>query len=180
MSTRLAAASLLALAVAGCGSSSHQSQTTATATQPKTSATTTAASSSTGINALGKSVTVPIGGTKLQVTVKKLVDPVSAPKQTGPYAGDRVVAVMMSLKNVGAHGYAGAPSDYASLATTGGEHAPLTPTQIMRCAKLGGASIRLAAGDSVASCIAYDVGPQQPVNFTLRPGPGSTAEWNLH
>jgi hypothetical protein len=174
-----ACAVLAALVLAGCGSSGASSSTTAArTTSPAT--TTTAAASST-INPLGKAVTLPIGGTKLAVTVRKLLDPVAAPKQTGPYAGDRVVAVELTLHNVGTKPYAGSPSDYSSLMTAGGERPPISPSKVRRCAKIGSGSVKLAAGGMLSSCIAYDIGgPQQAASFTLAPSSKTTAKWSLH
>jgi hypothetical protein len=180
MATRLAAVALGAALLAGCGSSGGQSNSSPAAGSRTTSSAPAATASGGGASPLGKAITLPFGHTKLQVTVTKVLDPVPAPKQTGPYASDHVVAVLMSLKNVGTRKYAGSPSDYASLTTSGGERAPISPSKVPRCAKLGAGSVTVRPGSILSSCVAYDIGgSQQAATFTFRPSPKASGEWAL-
>src|SRR5205085_11052401 len=87
-------------------------------------------------NGIGSSITIPTGGTKLAVKVLRVIDPLAAPKQTGPYAGDRVLANALSLRNVGTKTYTATPADAGSMRSTGGEGAPNAPFTSGRCAKL--------------------------------------------
>jgi hypothetical protein len=165
---------LLAATATGCGGSSTPKQPA----PPASTATSTPAADTT--KRAGSSITVPAAGTQLKIKVLKVIDPLPAPKQTGPYAGDRVFAIALSVRKVGQQPYAGTPADEGSVQSTGGEGAPNAPFTSGRCAKLEH-SIKLAPGRSASGCLAFDLLPSQNAAlFHYSAGAGHPpAEWHL-
>src|SRR6059058_2140822 len=96
------------LACTGCGSNSGASSSTTQVAA--TTSTPASAPAKAATNGLGSTKQVSTGGTKLQVKVLKVIDPLPAPKQTGPYQGDRVLGVALSLHNVGKKAYDATPA----------------------------------------------------------------------
>lgn len=157
----------VALALAGCGQSASSTAIKVT-TNPS--------------GALGS--TLPVSdssGTKLNVTVKRVIDPAAgANSYSIPGAGKHFVAVMLSVKNTAIKSYQNNANNETTIVVSGGQKLVADYNPIAGCGNFDNGQITLSSGASEAGCVTFQV-PNGETVLTVRYGntvfPGTTAQW---
>jgi Domain of unknown function (DUF4352) len=165
-----AAALAIAALIAGCGHSEATPATTTPRTNPS--------------GALGS--TLPVSdssGTKLDVTVLRVIDPASGADQySRPASGERFVGVQLRVDNVAAAEYQNNANNETTLTLSNGDRVPADYDSIVGCENFDNGQITLAPGASKTGCVTFQVGGGSTV-AAVRYGntvfPGTTAEWRL-
>jgi hypothetical protein len=161
----------------GCGSSGSHVTTT-----PSLGAVTAPVTASTAksVTRVGRPLVLSTGGTRVKVVVQRVIDPLPAIKPDKPAALDHLVAVKLSLTNVGQTNYRASPSDIALLMTTGGLRAPEHPVTRGPCVAFF-STVAIAPAHTLVGCVAYDfLVWAKAVTFRFGPGSnGRSGEWRL-
>ena len=164
------AAGLTLAALAGCSSSQAQPGKT----QP--------AFTSSGSGPVG--ATFPVSdssGTKLDVTVQKVIDPASgASKYSKPASGKHFVGVQLQVKNAGTATYQNNVNNETTVVLSNGKTQDAGYNPIAGCGNFDNGQIKLASGKSGTGCVTFQV-PNGAKVTAVRYGntvfPGTTAEW---
>lgn len=131
--------------------------------------------------------TLPLQGAdpalRVNATVNRLVNPATpASDLVRPQAGNKLVAVEITLANTGQTAYGDAPAAGAVLIDGAGRQYRSALADVGEGQGFGG-SVTVAAGDSRTGVIVFELPePAQPVTFRFGPsgGPaGQTGEWTL-
>ena len=164
------AAGLTLAALAGCSSSQAQPGKT----QP----------AFTSLSPGPVGATFPVSdssGTKLDVTVQKVIDPASsASKYSKPASGRHFAGVQLRVKNAGMATYQNNVNNETAVVLSNGktQHADYNP--IAGCGNFDNGQIKLASGKSGTGCVTFQV-PNGDKVSAVRYGntvfPGTTAEW---
>jgi hypothetical protein len=164
------AAGLTLAALAGCSSSQAQPGKT----QP--------AFTSSGSGPVGVSFPVSdSSGTKLDVTVQKVIDPASgASKYSKPASGRHFTGVQLRVKNTGTTTYQNNVNNETTVVLSNGKTQDANFNPIAGCGNFDNGQIKLASGKSGTGCVTFQV-PNGAKVTAVRYGntvfPGTTAEW---
>jgi hypothetical protein len=122
-------------------------------------------------------------GTKLDVTVEKVIDPASGANQySNPASGKHFVGVKLHVKNKAATSYQNNANNETTIVLSTGKtgHADYNP--IAGCGNFDNGQIKLASGASSTGCVTFQVPNGQKVT-KIRYGntvfPGNTAQWRV-
>jgi hypothetical protein len=122
-------------------------------------------------------------GTKLDVTVEKVIDPASGANQySNPASGRHFVGVKLHVKNRAATSYQNNANNETTIVLSTGKtgHADYNP--IAGCGNFDNGQIKLASGASSTGCVTFQVPNGQKVT-KIRYGntvfPGNTAQWRV-
>ena len=163
---------LLLTVLAGCSSSQAQPGKT----QP--------AFASSGPGLVGATFSVSdSSGTKLDVTVKKVIDPASgANKYSKPASGKHFVGVQLHVKNAATTTYQNNANNETTVVLSNGKTRDAGYKPIVGCGNFDNGQIKLASGKSSTGCVTFQV-PDGDRVTAVRYGntvfPGTTAEWRL-
>ncbi len=163
----------LALTVlAGCSSSQAQPGKT----QP--------AFASSGPGPVGATLSVSdSSGTKLDVTVKKVIDPASgANKYSKPASGKHFVGVQLRVKNAATTTYQNNANNETTIVLSNGKTRDAGYNPIAGCGNFDNGQLKLATGKSSTGCVTFQV-PNGVRVSAVRYGntvfPGTAVEWRL-
>jgi len=122
-------------------------------------------------------------GTKLDVTVEKVIDPASGANQySNPASGKHFVGVKLRVRNKAATSYQNNANNETTIVLSTGKtrHADYNP--IAGCGNFDNGQIKLASGASKTGCVTFQVPNGQKVT-EIRYGntvfPGNTAQWRV-
>ena len=203
-SAALAAAASLAavLVLASCSPSSPhpartpapQSARTHSATAAAEPAASTAGTPSPGTSApptgtttglLGSTLPVSdTSGTKLDVTLTKVIDPASgANSYSKPAPGKHFVGVKLRVQNSSPSTYQNNANNETTITLSNGStlHANYNP--IANCGNFDSGQIKLKSGATSTGCVTFQV-PKGPkvidISYRNTVFPGTTAQWSIH
>lgn len=122
-------------------------------------------------------------GTKLDVTVEKLIQPASGANQYAkPAAGKDFVGVKLRIKNVATGSYQNNANNETTLVLSTGKSLLANYNPIAGCGNFANGQVSLSAGASKSGCVTFQLSSGQTV-AAVRYGntvfPGTTAEWRL-
>jgi hypothetical protein len=122
-------------------------------------------------------------GSKLDVTVEKVIDPASGANQySNPASGKHFVGVKLRVRNKAATTYQNNANNETTIVLSTGKtrHADYNP--IAGCGNFDNGQIKLASGASSTGCVTFQVPNGQKVT-EIRYGntvfPGNTAHWRV-
>jgi hypothetical protein len=122
-------------------------------------------------------------GTKLDVTVKKLIDPAGgANSYSKPASGKRFVGVKLRVKNIAASTYQNNANNETVVVLSDGKtrHANYKP--IASCGNFDNGQIKLKSGAASTGCVTFQVPDGQKVvkvSYGNTVFPGTTAQWRV-
>lgn len=122
-------------------------------------------------------------GTKVDVTLKKLIDPASgANSYTKPASGKRFVGVKLRVKNTAAATYQNNANNETVVVLSDGKtlHASYKP--IANCGNFDNGQIKLKSGAAGTGCVTFQVPKGQQVvkvSYSNTVFPGTTAQWRI-
>ena len=130
--------------------------------------------------------TLPVSdssGTKLDVTVQKVIDPASgANKYSKPASGKHFIGVQLRVHNAATTTYQNNANNETTLVLSNGKTRDADYNPIADCGNFDNGQIKLASGTSSTGCVTFQV-PNGDKVTTVRYGnkvfPGTTAEWRL-
>jgi hypothetical protein len=161
-----------ALALAACSSpQSHPGQARQSAASPSS-------------GQLGATLAVSnSSGTKLDVTVEKVIDPASGASQySQPASGQHFVGVKLRLQNTAPTSYQNNANNEATIVLSDGKTKDAGYDPVEGCGNFDNGQVKLATGSSAAGCVTFQV-PNGETVAKVRYGstvfPGTTAEWSL-
>jgi hypothetical protein len=166
------ATGLAAVALVGCSSSPTQPGKT----QP--------AFTSSGPGLVGATFSVSdSSGTKVDVTVQKVIDPASgASKYSKPSSGKHLVGVQLRVTNAAATTYQNNANNETTIVLSNGKTTDADYNPITGCGNFDNGQIKLASGKSGTGCVTFQV-PNGDKVTTVRYGntvfPGTAAEWRV-
>jgi Domain of unknown function (DUF4352) len=122
-------------------------------------------------------------GTKLDVTVEKVINPASGANQyTKPASGKHFVGVQLRVHNVAATTYQNNANNETTIALSTGKTESAAYNPIAGCGNFDNGQIKLAGGSFSTGCVTFQV-PNTDKVVRVRYGntvfPGTAAEWNL-
>jgi hypothetical protein len=122
-------------------------------------------------------------GTKLDVTVEKVIDPASGANQySNPASGKHFIGVKLRVRNKAATSYQNNANNETTIVLSSGKtrHADYNP--IAGCGNFDNGQIKLASGASKTGCVTFQVPNGQKVTKILYGNtvfPGNTAQWRV-
>lgn len=176
----LAIAGVALVGVAGCNTDTVKTG----ADQPNSQQSSDSGKKAAAPAKVGEPITIEGNGegSKLQVTVMKVADPVQSTNDFAkPDAGQRYVGVQFQLKNVGTAAYSDSPSNGAKVVDAKGQQFDATfMVDKIDAGPLLPSSTKIAAGGQALGFLVFEVpdGSQiAKVQFSMDSGFGETAEW---
>jgi len=139
---------------------------------------------SSGSGPVGTTLSVSdSSGTKLGVTVEKVIDPASgANKYSKPAAGKHFIGVQLRVHNTATATYQNNAHNETTIVLSNGKTRDAAYKPIGGCGNFDNGQIKLASGTSGTGCVTFQV-PNGDKVATVRYGntvyPGTTAEWHL-
>jgi Domain of unknown function (DUF4352) len=166
----LAAAGVAALMVAGCG----HAEPAFTATTPHPDAS----------GAVGAALAVAdSSGTKLEVTVVRVIDPASgADPYTKAAKGKHFVAVQIKVHNVGRLKYQNNANNETTIVLANGSRVEADYNPLVQCGNFDNGQVVLAAGASKSGCVSFQLASGAnvaKVEYRNTVFPGTGAVWTL-
>jgi hypothetical protein len=122
-------------------------------------------------------------GSKLDVTVEKLIEPASGANQYAkPAAGKAFVGVKLLVKNIGTNSYQNNANNETTIVLSTGKASVADYNPLAGCGNFDNGQISLSSGASKTGCVTFQVNSGQKV-VAVRYGntvfPGTTAEWSV-
>ena len=166
-------------------SASHGTPATNEASTAATQAPgTSAPPTGTSIGQLGSTLPVSdTSGTRLDVTLSKLIDPASgANSYSNPAKGDHFVGVKLRIHNTATSTYQNNANNETTITLASGKtlHADYNP--VAGCGNFDNGQITLKSGASSTGCVTFQVPKGQKVikvGYRNTVFPGQSAEWNV-
>jgi uncharacterized protein DUF4352 len=122
-------------------------------------------------------------GTKLDVTVEKVIDPASGANQySNPASGKHFVAVKLRVRNTAAITYQNNANNETTIVLFNGKTGHANYNPIAGCGNFSNGQIKLASHASATGCVTFQVPNGQKitkVRYHNTVFPGTTAEWHL-
>ena len=136
------------------------------------------------VGGIGTPITIRGTGTELEVTVQRVLDPVSGSSADQTlHPGDRFVGVELRLRNIGEGVYAESPLSDSKLLVTGGSQANGVNLLGGACGGRFALHVSLRPGGRTAGCVPFEVSSgQRPdrFQFALNNGFGTeVGTWRL-
>jgi hypothetical protein len=122
-------------------------------------------------------------GTKIDVTVEKVIDPASGANQySNPASGKHFVGVKLRVQNKAATSYQNNANNETTIVLSTGKTRDADYNPIAGCGNFDNGQIKLASGASSTGCVTFQVPNGQKVT-KIRYGntvfPGNTAQWRV-
>jgi hypothetical protein len=122
-------------------------------------------------------------GTKLDVTVEKVIDPASGANQySKPASGKHFVGVKLQVRNNAAITYQNNANNETTIVLSNGKTEGANYNPIAGCGNFSNGQVKLASHASATGCVTFQVpnGDQvTQVRYRNTVFPGTTAEWVL-
>src|SRR5215475_15023164 len=122
-------------------------------------------------------------GTKLDVTVEKVIDPASGANQySNPASGKHFVGVKLRVRNTAAVTYQNNANNETTIVLSNGKTAHANDNPIAGCGNFSNGQVKLASSASTTGCVTFQVPNGQhvtKVRYHNTVFPGTTAEWHV-
>ena len=122
-------------------------------------------------------------GTKLDVTVEKVIDPASGANQySNPASGKHFVGVKLRVRNTAAVTYQNNANNETTIVLSNGKTGHANYNPIAGCGNFSNGQVKLASHASATGCVTFQVPNGQRVTrvrYHNTVFPGTTAEWHV-
>lgn len=123
------------------------------------------------------------GGTELDVTVEKVIDPASGANQySNPASGKHFVGVKLRVRNTATVTYQNNANNETTVVLSNGKTAHANYNPIAGCGNFSNGQVKLASSASATGCVTFQVPNGQhvtKVRYHNTVFPGTTAEWHV-